>query len=92
MATILASVLGTDNMDTSVNFYDQTFGNSLDWESIAIMEGIQLYTEDGAPKLCIMGMTLNGEPRTIANGSQLILIVDSDELVDKLHASAIESG
>jgi uncharacterized glyoxalase superfamily protein PhnB len=93
MSTVLTMVLGASNMDTSVNFYDRTFSDFLGWNSQTVVDGVfHVYTEDGIPKLGIMGVTANGEPPTTSNGSQLVLTVDNDELVDSLYRTAMELG
>ena len=93
MSTTVQVLLGSRDMDESISFYDHAFSNHLGWESTSLKDNTgQAYTEDGVVKILLWRFTANSEPATAGNGSETILVVEKDDLVDKIYASALEHG
>ena len=83
--------IGTNKFDEAAKFYDELFG----------LIGAGRILEDDTfvawgrsmqePSVSI-AKPFDGNPATVGNGVMVALGVDSTELVDKLHAKALELG
>jgi predicted lactoylglutathione lyase len=84
--------LGTNDLARAASFYD---------ELLAVI-GAQRFMEEkghfiawavspGAPALSVT-RPFDGRPATVGNGTMVALAVDSTDLVDRVHARALELG
>jgi len=83
--------LGTNNFDKAAAFYDALFaeigaGRFMDAETF-----IAWSVTPGTPAVSII-KPFDGNPATVGNGVMVALQCDTHEMVDKLHAKALELG
>ena len=84
--------LGTNNLDRAVAFYD---------ELLALLGAKRFMGEEGhfvawavspdAPGLSVTH-PFDGQPASVGNGTMVALAADTPEIVDRVHAKAIELG
>lgn len=83
--------IGTNNLERATAFYGELL------ENMGANKAYQTETlaawrfGEGAPLLMIT-QPYNGKKATVGNGSMVALSVDTPELVDELHAKALELG
>ena len=83
--------LGTNDIEAAAKFYDallEVIGAKRMMEEDNF---IAWATTQEAPSIATT-KPFDGQPATVGNGVMVALAVDSPELVDKLHARAIELG
>jgi catechol 2,3-dioxygenase-like lactoylglutathione lyase family enzyme len=84
--------LGTNDLDRAVAFYD---------ELLALLGAKRFMGEEGhfvawavspdAPGLSVT-RPFDGQPASVGNGTMVALAADTPEIVDRVHAKAIELG
>ena len=84
-------MLGTNNYDAAVKFYDELLGSIgagrfMEDETFTVWA-----TDPGSPALSVCH-PYDGKPATVGNGVMVALSVDSKEKVDALYARALELG
>lgn len=83
------TVLGTNNMEASVEFYDSLFEQT-DLNQVLVTDRMTYWQcENFAFAVAI---PFNGEPATNGNGTMIGFGVGSNEEVKRLHKKAIELG
>lgn len=88
---IAYTILGTNDMERALAFYDALLGEIGGKRAIEL-EGIALYAgADGTPLFCI-AEPWNKAAATAGNGTMIALSAESPEAVDALYARAIELG
>ena len=84
--------LGTNDLPRAIKFYD---------ELLAIMDAQRFMGEEGvfqawavSPSAPAISVTKpwDGNAATVGNGTMIALMVESKQLVDKIHAKALELG
>ena len=85
--------LGTNDLDKARGFYDALLGEIGATRKMEFPEtGFTLYgTGGGAPGLAVT-RPYDGQPATVGNGNMAALAMPSREMVDRLHARALELG
>jgi len=83
--------LGTNDLERAAAFYDSLLaeigaGRLMEEETF-----VAWATSPGNPALSVT-QPYDGNPATVGNGTMVALVVDSDELVDRLYNKAIELG
>ncbi len=84
-------MVGTNDIEKSAGFYDTLLA---ELGAKRTMEGdgfIAWGGEDGATSFCITKPN-DGNPATVGNGTMMALYAPSHEMVDKIHALALELG
>jgi len=86
-------MIGTNNLATSSKFYDLIFA-PLDLIKVLTTERYIGYAQKNIPGDIVFYITkpFNKEPATYGNGTQISLLVDSKEAVDKFHAITLKNG
>jgi catechol 2,3-dioxygenase-like lactoylglutathione lyase family enzyme len=88
---IAYTMLGTNNMDRALAFYDALLGEVGGQRAVEV-PGVVLYAgSEGTPLFCV-AEPWNKEEATVGNGSMIGLAAESAEAVDKLYERAIELG
>lgn len=82
-------VLGTNNRETSIQFYDALFEHT-DLKQVLSTERMTFWQCDDFT--FAIATPFNGEPATNGNGTMVGLNVGSAEEVIRLHKKAIECG
>ena len=90
--TEIVNLIALEDIEAGRKFYDTVFSSHLGWNRVDTTSGSSMYLNGDRPAVFISNSTLNGKPITTANGSQLCIGVDSQELVDKIYQAAMESG
>lgn len=84
--------LGTNDLDRAAAFYDALLS---EMGVTRLMEfgdrGFGWAAKMDDPMLCVF-KPYNGEPSTVGNGVMAGISVDSPEVVDRIHAKAIQLG
>lgn len=85
--------LGTNDLERARTFYDALLGEIGASRKMEFPEtGFTLYgTGERAPGIAIT-RPYDGAPATVGNGNMAAIVVRSRELVDRLHARALELG
>ena len=85
--------LGTNDLDKALGFYDALLGELGATRKIEFPEtGFTLYgTGDRRPGIAIT-RPYDGNPATAGNGNMTALAMESRDMVDRMHAKAIELG
>jgi catechol 2,3-dioxygenase-like lactoylglutathione lyase family enzyme len=85
--------IGTNDLDKARAFYDALLGEIGATRKMVFAEtGFTLYGTGGrAPGLAVT-RPYNGEPAVAGNGNMAALAMDSREMVDRMHAKALELG
>ena len=83
--------LGTNNLETSKNFYDGLFEN-LDTLSFSPNERSWFWVLKGEDSMFAVFIPYDGEKATIGTGSMTGFLMNSEEEVDAIHAKAISLG
>lgn len=85
------ATLGTNQFEQAVAFYDALLA-LMGGKRFLEGEGMVAWVNDPAqPGLCVC-KPFDGKPASVGNGTMLALAVDSNALVDKVYAKAIELG
>jgi|TARA_B110000881_G_C18306954_1_gene379923 catechol 2,3-dioxygenase-like lactoylglutathione lyase family enzyme len=86
-------MIGTNNLATSSKFYDLIFA-PLDLIKVLTTERYIGYAQKNIPGDIVFYITkpFNKEPATYGNGTQISLLADSKEAVDKFHQVALNNG
>ena len=85
--------LGTNDLDKARGFYDALLGEIGATRKMEFPEtGFTLYgTGNRAPGLAVT-RPYDGQPATVGNGNMAALHMPSREMVDRMHAKALELG
>ena len=88
-------VLGTNDLDAAIAFYDQVMATvgyaRLDTGDT--YAGYGKAADIGSGQNCLwINMTLDGEPATSGNGTNIALLAEDRQSVNAFHAAAIEHG
>ena len=85
--------LGTNDLDKARGFYDALLGEIGATRKMEFPEtGFTLYgTGNRAPGLAVT-RPYDGQPATVGNGNMAALAMPSREMVDRMHARALELG
>ncbi len=85
--------LGTNDLERARGFYDALLGEIGATRKMEFPEtGFTLYgTGNRAPGLAVT-RPYDGQPATVGNGNMAALAMPSREMVDRLHAKALELG
>jgi predicted lactoylglutathione lyase len=85
-------VLGTNDLSRATSFYDALLAEMGVTRMMDLGErGFAWGAAMDKPMLCIM-TPYDGKPATVGNGVMVGVSVDSRELVDRIHAKALELG
>jgi catechol 2,3-dioxygenase-like lactoylglutathione lyase family enzyme len=87
---IAYTMIGTNNLKTSSDFYDRLFG-ALGAQRVMEFDTAIGWAVPGGPIFCVTE-PLNGEPACIGNGSMIALAAENPAHVDKMHALAMSLG
>jgi catechol 2,3-dioxygenase-like lactoylglutathione lyase family enzyme len=84
--------LGTNDLPRAIAFYDELLG-ILGAQRFMAEEGVfQAWAvSPGAPAISVT-KPWDGNAATVGNGTMIALMVDTKDLVDKVHAKALELG
>ena len=86
------AVLGTNDLDRALGFYDALFAEIGASRKMELPGGFTLYgTGMGRPGVAIT-RPYDGQPARAGNGNMVALVMDSREKVDRLHARALALG
>lgn len=83
-------MVGTNDLDRAVQFYDELLGVIGAKRAMADPGRFQGYS-NGGPMLAVT-KPYDGQPATAGNGTMVALAVGSRENVDKVHAKALSLG
>ena len=83
--------LGTNNLERAAGFYDALLEVIGATRSMEEDDFIAWAVTPEAPSLAA-SKPFNGETATVGNGTMVALMVESPEIVQKLHARALELG
>ena len=83
--------LGTNDIDRATGFYDTLLAEVGAKRLMPIPKGFLYGSAPGQP---MFGITrpFDGEVATVGNGTMIALAVESPEVVDRVHAKALELG
>ena len=86
-------MVGTNNLDKAINFYD-TLLNIIELQRTVANEKYAGYSPKGKPDEVEFYITnpANKEKATFGNGTQISFIVNSKELVNKFYNTGIKLG
>jgi catechol 2,3-dioxygenase-like lactoylglutathione lyase family enzyme len=86
-------MVGTNNLDKAINFYD-TLLNTIELQRTVANEKYAGYSPKGKPDEVEFYITnpANKEKATFGNGTQISFIVNSKELVNKFYNTGIKLG
>ena len=86
-------MVGSDDHEKSGDFYDAVF-EPLKLTRVLKTQKYLGYAHSSDPEKVIFYVTnpVNGEPATFGNGTQITLLADSKEAVDKFYEIAISKG
>jgi|TARA_B100000315_G_scaffold57696_1_gene52140 predicted lactoylglutathione lyase len=86
-------MVGSNNLEKSSKFYDAVFVH-LGIKKVTTTERYIGYGHSNDPNEVKFYITkpYNKKPATIGNGTMIALLAESNEAVDKLHATALENG
>lgn len=85
------ATIGTNDLERARGFYDKVLA-PLGGRRIFELNGKQFYASRQTPGMIAIGKPYDGEPATVGNGSMFGLTASSPEVVDQVHAAAIEAG
>lgn len=85
------TTLGTNDIKAASAFYDVIFGK-LGAKRIYNMETFVAWGDDGNSPLFAIVKPFNGEAATPGNGVMISIAVPKKELVNEMHAKALELG
>ena len=93
MKKLVFVMVGSNDLLASSKFYDAVFA-PLDLIKVYTGENYIGYAQKNNPKEIEFYITkpFNKEPATYGNGTQISLLANSTEAVDKFHAIALENG
>jgi len=83
--------LGTNNFDEAAKFYDELLGTIGAGRFMESDSFIAWATEPGSPAISII-KPHDEKEATVGNGMMVAIVVDSTDMVDALHAKAMELG
>ncbi len=83
--------IGTNDLDRAAGFYDEVLGLLGGTRLMPLPKGFLWGVGFGRP---MIGVTrpFDDEPSTVGNGMMIALIAKSPEVVDQVHAKALELG
>jgi len=86
-------MVGTNDLEKSSKFYDAIFVH-LGLKKVSTSERMIAYAHSNDPHEVKFYITKpeNKKPATIGNGTMIALLAESNEVVDKFHATALENG
>ena len=86
-------MVGVNDLDKSSKFYDAVFFH-LGLKKVNTDERMIAYAHSNDPHEIKFYITkpYNKKPATIGNGTMIALLADTNEAVDKFHATALENG
>ena len=86
-------MVGTNDLEKSSKFYDAIFVH-LGLKKVSTAERMIAYAHSNDPHEIKFYITkpYNKKPATIGNGTMIALLADTNEVVDKFHATALENG
>ena len=84
-------VLGTNNMDASVKFYESLFEGT-ELSQVLATERMTFWQGDDKDSAFAVALPFNEEPATNGNGTMIGFSVGSTAEVKRLHKKAIELG
>ncbi len=84
-------MVGTNDIKKSAEFYDRLLAELGAKRTMEHDDFIAWGGEDGATSFCI-SKPFDGKPATVGNGTMMALYAPSHEMVDKIHALALELG
>ena len=86
-------MVGTNDLEKSSKFYDAVFIH-LGLKKVSTAERMIAYAHSNDPHEVKFYITKpqNKKPATIGNGTMIALLADTNEAVDKFHATALENG
>jgi catechol 2,3-dioxygenase-like lactoylglutathione lyase family enzyme len=83
--------LGTNKLERAAEFYDKLLAEMGAGRFMEEETFVAWATAPGSPALSVTS-PFDGNPATAGNGTMVALVVDSDELVDRIYNKAIELG
>lgn len=83
--------VGTNDKDKAVAFYDALF-EPLGVRDMSPNDRITLWRTKGGQAMLGVAVPADGMPATPGNGTMVAVPVGSNEMVDRLHARALELG
>ena len=83
--------LGTNDLSSAAAFYDALLGEIGATRMMEADTFIAWSTGEGSPGLAAT-KPQDGEPACIGNGVMVALVVEAPEIVDRVHAKALELG
>ena len=86
-------MVGTNDLEKSSKFYDAIFVH-LGLKKVSTSERMIAYAHSNDPHEVKFYITKpqNKKPATIGNGTMVALLTESEEVVNKFHATALENG
>ena len=86
-------MVGTNNLDKSINFYDKLL-NTIDFQRVVTNEKYAGYALKNKPDDVEFYVTnpVNKEKATFGNGTQISFLVNSKDLVNKFYNTGIKLG
>jgi len=86
-------MVGTNDLEKSSKFYDAIFVH-LGLKKVSTSERMIAYAHSNDPHEVKFYITKpqNKKPATIGNGTMIALLTESEEVVNKFHATALENG
>ncbi len=83
--------LGTNDLARASAFYDALLGEIGAARALELERLISWSTGEGSPMLGVI-VPFDGNPATVGNGTMVGLAVDSNAMVDRMYAKALELG
>ncbi len=83
--------IGTNDLPRAAAFYDALFALIEGKRFFEMERGIGWGVKPGQPMFSVL-KPFDGQPATVGNGNMVALTVASQDLVDALHAKALEQG
>lgn len=85
------ATVGTNDLDTSLPFFDTLLSSQGIEKLFDHPRGGRLYGKGGKPVLGVL-KPADGKPATVGNGSMVALELDDRAAVDAMHAEALKLG
>ena len=83
--------LGTNDLARASAYYDALLGEIGGARALELERLVSWSTGEGSPMLGVI-VPFDGNPATVGNGTMVGLAVDSNAMVDRMHAKALELG
>lgn len=83
--------IGTNDKDKAVAFYDALF-EPLGARNMSPNDRITLWRVKGGQGMLGVSVPFDGDAASVGNGTMVAIPVESNEMVDQLHARALELG